>query len=99
MPAGKLRLKVFTLVLLGLGLTAGAADQPYLHAPSVDTYAKHDPGGLTILSNGRYIKPVGRHLPVGHSPYGLAMSRDGKMLFVASDGVGQFITGSSEQAR
>ncbi len=92
MPASKLRLKVVTLVLLGLGLAASAADQPYLHAPSVDTYAKHDPDGLTILSNGRYIKPAGRHLPVGHSPYGLAMSRDGKLLFVASDGVGQLIT-------
>src|SRR5439155_1483867 len=72
--------------------SAGAAQQPYLRAPSVDTYAKHDPNGLTILSNGRQLKPVGRHLPVGHFPYGLAMSRDGKTLFVASDGVGQIIT-------
>src|SRR6266498_4542358 len=81
------------LVAVGsLAVTSGLADQPYLHAPSVETYAKHDPTGLTILANGRYIKPVGRHLPVGHSSYGLAMSRDGKFLFVASDGVGQLIT-------
>src|SRR5258706_10089918 len=72
--------------------TACAAEQPFLHAPSIDTYAKHDPAGLTILSSGRYLKPVGRHLPVAHEPYGLAMSRDGKTLFVASDGVGQIIT-------
>ena len=69
------------------------AAPPYLHAPSVETYAKHDPDGLTILSNGRYLKPAGRHLPVARFPYGLAMSRDGNTLFVASDGVGQIITG------
>src|SRR5439155_22728779 len=84
------------ITLAGLAFTAWAGDQPYLHAPSVDTYAKHDPNGLTILSNGRYLKPAGRHLPVAHSPYGLAMTRDGKALFVASDGVGQTITGWQE---
>jgi len=78
--------------LTGFVLTAWSADQPYLHAPSTETYARHDPNGLTILSNGRHLKPVGRHLPVGRFPYGLAMSRDGRMLFVASDGVGQIVT-------
>ncbi len=47
----------------------------------------------TILATGRYLQPVGRHVPVGRFPYGLAMSRDGKTLFVASDGRGQIITG------
>jgi YVTN family beta-propeller protein len=85
----------FRFAIVGISvliLVAGARAQPYLHAPSVETYAKHDPSGLTILSNGRYIKPAGRHLPVGRFPYGLAMSRDGAKLFVASDGVGQIIT-------
>ena len=80
------------LLLLGLALPAPATGAPYLHAPSVETYARHEPNGLTILSNGRYLKPVGRHLPVARFPYGLAMSRDGNTLFVASDGVGQLIT-------
>ncbi len=83
-------LAIITLAILAL--TGRAADQPYLHAPAVEDYAKHDPNGVTILSNGRFLKPAGRHLPVANFPYGLAMSRDGKMLFVASDGVGQFIT-------
>ena len=87
----KLRLTSI-LSLTGLALTASALDQPFLHAPSTDTYAKHDPNGRTILSSGRYLQPVGRHLPVAREPYGLAMSRDGKTLFVASDGVGQIIT-------
>lgn len=87
-----LRLSFSMLALAGLGLSAGDADAPFLHAPSVDTYARHDPGGLTILSNGRYLKPVGKHLAVSRFPYGLAMSRDGKTLFVASGGLGQIIS-------
>jgi YVTN family beta-propeller protein len=77
---------------LACALGAAAQDAPYLHAPSVDTYAKHDPEGLTILPNGRYLKPVGHSIPVARWPYGLAMSRDGSKLFVASDGVGQLVT-------
>src|SRR5947199_10592567 len=81
------------ITIAGLAFAACAAEQPYLHAPSVETYAQHDPVGLTILSSGRHLKPAGRHLPVARFPYGLAMSRDGKTLFVASDGVGQIISG------
>ena len=80
------------LSLMGLCLAPSAPGAPYLHAPSTETYAKHDPNGLTILSSGRYLKPVGRHLAVAREPYGLAMSPDGHTLFVASDGVGQLIT-------
>ena len=77
------------------GEAARPADSPppCLHAPSVTTYARHDPAGLTILPEGRYLKPVGRHLPMAKWPHGLALSRDGKTLFVASRGVGQFVTG------
>src|SRR5690349_14330228 len=64
----------------------------YLHAPSVDTYAKHDPDGITILSNGRYIKPVGKSIPMAKWPHGMVLSRDCKTLFVASEGVGQIVT-------
>jgi YVTN family beta-propeller protein len=66
--------------------------QPYLHAPAVDTYATHDPAGTTVLPNGRYLHPEGNHFPLGRFPHGLAMSRDGKRLFVPSDGVGQILT-------
>src|SRR5690349_15155697 len=65
--------------------------RPYLHAPSVDTYARHDPAGLTILPTGRHLKPVGKHFPLAKWPHGLAMSPDGTTLFIASDGVGQFV--------
>jgi YVTN family beta-propeller protein len=66
---------------------------PYLHAPSVDTFARHDPKGLTILSNGRYLQPEGRHWPLAPFPYGLAQSRDGKTLFIVSERLGQLVTG------
>jgi YVTN family beta-propeller protein len=74
-----------TLAAIGWG-------QPYLHAPSVATYATHDPFATTILPNGRYLRPEGRHFALGRFPHGLAMSRDGKQLFVPSDGVGQIVT-------
>jgi YVTN family beta-propeller protein len=91
---GKMVVKLGCAILLlaALAWPAWATDQPFLHAPSVDTYAKHDPNGLTILSSGRHLKPVGRHVAVARFPYGLARSRDGKVLFVASDGLGQLIT-------
>ena len=65
---------------------------PYLHAPAVNEYAKHDPSGETILPDGRYLKPVGKHLPVGQWPHGLTLSPDGSTAFVASAGVGQLIS-------
>lgn len=83
------------LLTAALALTqdvrAAATPPPYLHPPSVETYAKHDPAGVTILSNGRYLKPAGRHFPIARWPHGLAMSRDGRQLFVVCDGVGQLL--------
>lgn len=87
-----IRWLVFCLTISVLAPTLQMQAQPYLHAPSVDTYARHNPQGLTILPTGRYLKPAGRHFPVARWPYGLTMSRDGQQLFVASDGVGQLIS-------
>ena len=72
--------------------TPAAAATPYLHAPSVESYATHNPSGVTILANGRFLEPVGRHFPIAQWPHGLAMSRDGQTLFVASAGLGQIVT-------
>ena len=73
-------------------LAATVWAQPYLHAPAVDTYATHDPAGITILPNGRQLRPEGKSFPLVRFPHGLAMSRDGQLLFVPSDGVGQILT-------
>ena len=92
-----------SLAVLAAGAAPVVPPPPYLHPPSVETYARHDPSGTTILSNGRYLTPAGKHYPVSRWPYGLVQSRDGSALFVASDGVGQLVlnwqTGSPEFIR
>jgi YVTN family beta-propeller protein len=88
------------LVVVVVALAAVAQSQPqrpYLHAPAVEEYARHDPTGTTILPNGRFLKPLGRHLPMARWPHGLAVSPDGSAVFVASDGVGQVVTGWEEE--
>jgi len=73
-------------------LASSAWGQPFLHAPAVDTYATHNPAGLTTLPNGRQLKPEGQQHPLARFPHGLAMTRDGETLFIPSDGVGQLVT-------
>lgn len=80
------------LLVLLASAAALAQPQPYLHTPTVDAYATHDPAGVTVLPNGRELRPEGRHFPVARFPHGLTMSRDGRQLFVASDSVGQLVT-------
>ena len=79
------------LSALGLAIPAMAQTVPYLHAPSVDTYATFDPSGETIMTTGRILKPVGTHVPLERWPHGLVLSPDGKTAFVASEGVGQLV--------
>lgn len=83
-------------LVLGMVLGVGAFGQAYLHAPAVEEYAKHDPLGTTVLPSGRWLRPVGQHTPVERFPHGMAMSRDGARLFVASDMVGQLVSGWRE---
>ena len=59
--------------------------------PSVDSFAKHDPYGVTILPEGRLLTPAGFPTPVARWPYGLSLSADGKRAFVASEGNGQWV--------
>ncbi|MFZ4508300.1 MAG: bifunctional YncE family protein/alkaline phosphatase family protein [Fimbriimonas sp.] len=77
---------------------SGAAARPYLHMPSVDSYAKHDPAGTTILPEGRLLTPLGVATPVGRNPHGLAISPDGTQIFVASEGVGQWLANWQDKA-
>ncbi len=80
------------LLLAAASLASAKAQTPYLHAPAINEYSKHDPAGTTIIPNGRMLRPVGRHVPVGRWPHGLVVSPDGATVFVASDEVGQLIT-------
>lgn len=67
--------------------------RPYLHAPAINDYAKHDPSGTTILPEGKLLKPVGRAVPLAKWPDGLTLSPDAKTLFIPSEGTGQTVTG------
>ncbi|MCX6361094.1 MAG: YncE family protein, partial [Armatimonadetes bacterium] len=84
---------MIALILTGLLALAAPpkATVPYLRAPALNEYAKHDPAGTTILPNGRFLRPSGRHIPVAQNPHGLAVSRDGSRIFVASEGIGTLI--------
>jgi DNA-binding beta-propeller fold protein YncE len=57
---------------------------------SGDVPASMQPGplgnGVTLLPNGWKIAPAGHHVQVGSLPLAMAQSRDGRYLFVASNG-------------
>jgi YVTN family beta-propeller protein len=82
---------IVAAALLICALQVGAQETPYLHAPAVLEYALHNPAGTTILPDGRLLRPVGKHIPLAMWPHGLAMTRDGTTLFIASEGVGQIV--------
>src|SRR5579862_2793223 len=82
---------ICTYAALAARAPLAGAQTPYLHAPSVDSYAKHDPYGTTVLPDGRLLKPVGNCVPVSKWPTGVAVSPDGLKVFVSSDIIGQFI--------
>ncbi|MCX6610771.1 MAG: bifunctional YncE family protein/alkaline phosphatase family protein [Acidobacteria bacterium] len=63
-----------------------------LSAPAGDSYAVHNPSGVTIIPNGRLLEPIGTHYPLARFPHGMAISRNGALLFIPSDGVGQLVT-------
>ncbi|MCE9558133.1 MAG: bifunctional YncE family protein/alkaline phosphatase family protein [Armatimonadetes bacterium] len=73
--------------------------RPYLHMPSVTTFAQQDPAGLTILPEGRWLTPAGTATPVARNPYGMALSPDGSQAFVASEGSGQWIDNWNSSAK
>src|SRR5207244_4294185 len=75
------------------GPLPSAAQSPYLHAPAVNEYARQEPGSKTVLPDGRFLTPAGVHTPVAKWPHGMTVSPDGQTIFVASEGVGQLITG------
>ncbi len=71
------------------------SEPPYLHAASINSYPKIDPYGITILPDGKLLKPRGICLPLSRWPNGIAVSPVGQNLFVASEIAGQFITNTA----
>ncbi len=81
-------MRLFALLIF-ISLPASSQN---LRAPAGDAYAVHNPSGVTIIPNGRFLEPVGSHYPLARFPHGMAISRDGAILFIPSDGIGQLVT-------
>ncbi len=61
-----------------------------LQAPAGGRPTTIDPVGETVLPNGRLITPRGTQVRVAPHPYGLALSRDGKILVTVNSGTAPF---------
>ncbi len=82
---------MLSLLLICIAAGPGKVARPYLHMPSVDSFALHNPNGVTILPEGRLLSPAGKSIPVAHNPYGLTLDPSGTQAFVASEGAGQWV--------
>ena len=51
-----------------------------ISSPAGSEYTGIDKEGRTVLPNGRFITPAGKSIEVAPHPYGLTLSRDGKLL-------------------
>jgi YVTN family beta-propeller protein len=61
-----------------------------LAAPAGDRYTTLQPGGTTILPNGRLLTPYGVSVRVAPHPFGMALSPDGRTLVTANSGTSPF---------
>lgn len=59
-------------------------------APAEDLYTSINTDGVTVIPNGRIIQPLGKTYRVAPHPYGLIMSRDGKVAISANSGTSPF---------
>ena len=55
-------------------------------APAEKAYCQIDPGGKSVLPNGRIINPAGKTIRIAPHPYGLALSPDGGTAITANSG-------------
>ena len=98
-----MRTIVTSIVVAGLGLVVirasapqgggragGEPDTLYFEAPAGERHARSDPGGESILPNGRLLTPIGRQVPTAPHPFGLALSADGSVLVSVNGGVVPF---------
>lgn len=84
-------LSVLVFCFLPLALPAPQrVDRFMLQAPAGERTARIDPAGTTILPNGRLLTPLGKQIRVAPHPYGMTLSRDGKVLVTVNGGVAPF---------
>ncbi|MBE7502509.1 MAG: hypothetical protein HS113_19925 [Verrucomicrobiales bacterium] len=59
-------------------------------APAGTLYCQINPGGLTVLPNGRVLTPRGRQWLVEPHPYGMVLAPDARVLITANSGTEPF---------
>jgi len=74
------------LFILSVSTVFSQQTTPVISAPSGDEYVKIDPNGKTVIPNGRYLTPAGKSYVVAPHPYGLVLSKDGKIAVTANSG-------------
>jgi len=55
-------------------------------APAGDQYTLMDTAGVSVLPNGRFLKPMGHTFRTAPHPYGLCLSPDGQIAVTANSG-------------
>jgi YVTN family beta-propeller protein len=80
------------LPVMGSIIALAACGQPVwiATAPADTAYTTVGDGSATVLPNGRVLTPRGRQIEVAPHPYGLVLSRDGRVAVTANSGVRPF---------
>jgi len=76
-------------LILGVLIACRPARSPaptVLSAPADRLYAAIDRDGVTVLPNGRLVRPLGRSVTVAPHPFGLVLSRTGDLAITANSG-------------
>ena len=77
----------FLLYLLVFSNVQAQGKRTVLSAPAGNLYTQIARGGVTVIPNGRLLTPSGKSIQVAPHPFGLALSRDGKVAVTANSGV------------
>jgi YVTN family beta-propeller protein len=83
-------LALLTATILAAVATPTRVDRFMLQAPAGERVAQINPGGTTVLPNGRLLTPRGKQIRVAPHPYGMTLSVDGKVLVTVNGGVAPF---------
>jgi YVTN family beta-propeller protein len=64
--------------------------QAQINAPAGNLPTRIDKNGITVIPNGRFIKPLGQQIMTAPHPYGLVLSPDGNIAVTANSGTNPF---------
>ena len=84
----------FLLSMLNVDSLASSSNQDVssvvLSAPAGTLYCQIHHEGVSVIPNGRLLTPRGRQIVIEPHPYGLTLSKDGRVLVTVNSGVDPF---------